>query len=535
MHMLSGLDASFLYLESAQMPMHVGALHWLELPATYRGDFLADLRRHMASRLPLAKALRRKLVMMPLNLASPAWLDAQPDIEQHVVGIRLRRGSGLAELQRQVGRLHAVLLDRDRPLWKFHLFEGLRDTADGRKRYALYTQLHHAAVDGQAAVALAQAILDLTATPRDVAATPKRESRGQFGVAEMLRGALAKQLEQCGKMIKALPGAVGQLGQVAANGAGPAAAQGLKALVAQFSGAAASAASRRGTRVSNLSLAPRTRLNATVSEHRAFAAVSLPLDELNAVRRRHQASLNDALLMICSGALRRYFQEHGPLPRKSLVAAVPISLRAEGDTASNNQASITLMSLGTHLADPAKRLAHVLAASAAMKGTLGSVKNLLPTDFPSIGVPWLLQGVTALASRSRWAEKLPALANLTISNVPGPTEPLYLAGARLLSFHPTSIVTHGLALNITVQSYHGSLDFGLMACAQAMPDVGKLAAHLRSAFAEFAALPAPQPPAAEAPVASAPRSTRLPRTKARSARESGVSRAGAPMPRRGSG
>ncbi len=538
MQMLSGLDASFLYLESAQMPMHVGALHWLEMPASYRGDFLANLRRHMASRLPLAKALRRKLVMMPLNLASPAWLDVDPDIAQHVVGIRLRRGSGLAELQRQVGRLHAVLLERDRPLWKFHLFEGLSDATDGSKRYALYTQLHHAAVDGQAAVALAQAILDLTPTPRDLPEAPKRESKGQFGMAEMLRGALANQFDQVGKIVKALPGAVGLLGQAAAKGAGPAASQGLKALIAQFTGAAASAASTRGTSVSNLSLAPRTRLNATVTAGRTFAAVSLPLDELNTVRRRHHASLNDALLMICSGALRRYFQEHGPLPRKSLVAAVPISLREKGDTASNNQASITLMSLGTHLADPAKRLAHVLAASAAMKSTMGSVKSLLPTDFPSLGVPWLLQGMTALATRSQLAEKLPALANLAISNVPGPTVPLYLAGARILSFHPASIVTHGLALNITVQSYNNSLDFGLMACAQAMPDVAELTAHLRSAFAEFAALPAsaPQPTlAAAVPKPAHPSKPKSSRPVPRTTRPPKVSRAKTPMALRGSG
>ena len=516
MQMLSGLDASFLFLESAQMPMHVGALHWLELPAGYRGDFLAELRRHMASCLPLAKALRRKPAMMPLNLASPAWLDDEPDIEQHVVGVRLRRGSGLAEVQRQVGRLHAVLLDRDRPLWKFHLFEGLRDAADGSKRYALYTQLHHAAVDGQAAVALAQAILDLTPEPREVPAAPRRESKGQFGVGELLRGALANQLEQVGRLVKALPGAVSMIGQAAAKGAGPAASLSLKALVAQFTGAAAATTSTRESSVRNLGLAPRTRLNATVSEGRAFAAVSLPLDELNAIRRRHQASLNDALLMICSGALRRYFQEHGPLPRKSLVAAVPVSLRAKGDTAANNQASITLMSLGTQIADPAQRLAHVLAASASMKSTLGSVKNLLPTDFPSLGVPWLLQGMTALASRSHWAEKLPAVANLTISNVPGPTVPLYIAGARLLSFYPASIVTHGLALNITVQSYNGSLDFGLIACAKAMPDVGKLAQQVRVAFAEFAALPASAAPATRQTATRAGVKSR-PRAKARPA------------------
>ncbi len=541
MQMLSGLDASFLFLESAQMPMHVGALHWLELPAGYRGDFLAELRRHMASCLPLAKALRRKPAMMPLNLASPAWLDDEPDIEQHVVGVRLRRGSGLAEVQRQVGRLHAVLLDRDRPLWKFHLFEGLRDAADGSKRYALYTQLHHAAVDGQAAVALAQAILDLTPEPRDVPASPRRESKGQFGVGELLRGALANQLEQVGKFVKALPGAVSMIGQAAAKGAGPAASLGLKALVAQFTGPAAATTSTRESSVRNLGLAPRTRLNATVSEGRAFAAVSLPLDELNAIRRRHQASLNDALLMICSGALRRYFQEHGPLPRKSLVAAVPVSLRAKGDTAANNQASITLMSLGTHIADPAQRLAHVLAASASMKSTLGSVKNLLPTDFPSLGVPWLLQGMTALASRSHWAEKLPAVANLTISNVPGPTVPLYIAGARLLSFYPASIVIHGMALNITVQSYNGSLDFGLIACAKAMPDVGKLAQQVRVAFAEFAALSATAapttPPAAKRAGAKARSRTNAgpagPTAQAR--RGVGGSGAKAPIPRRGRG
>jgi diacylglycerol O-acyltransferase / wax synthase len=541
MQMLSGLDASFLFLESAQMPMHVGALHWLELPAGYRGDFLAELRRHMASRLPLAKALRRKPAMMPLNLASPAWLDDEPDIEQHVVGVRLRRGSGLAEVQRQVGRLHAVLLDRDRPLWKFHLFEGLRDAADGSKRYALYTQLHHAAVDGQAAVALAQAILDLTPEPREVPAAPRRERKGQFGVGELLRGALANQLEQVGRLVKALPGAVSMIGQAAAKGAGPAASLGLKALVAQFTGAAAATTSTRESSVRNLGLAPRTRLNATVSEGRAFAAVSLPLDELNAIRRRHQASLNDALLMICSGALRRYFQEHGPLPRKSLVAAVPVSLRAKGDTAANNQASITLMSLGTHIADPAQRLAHVLAASASMKSTLGSVKNLLPTDFPSLGVPWLLQGMTALASRSHWAERLPAVANLTISNVPGPTVPLYIAGARLLSFYPASIVTHGLALNITVQSYNGSLDFGLIACAKAMPDVGKLAQQVRVAFAEFAALPGTAAPATP-PAAKRAGAKARPRTHsgpagptAQARRGVGGSSAKAPISRRGRG
>jgi len=497
MKQLSGLDASFLYLETAAMPMHVGALHQFELPASYTGDFLADMRAHMATRLPLAPALRRRLVWMPLNLAAPAWVDAEPDLEEHVVGITLPSGSGLAELQAQVGELHPVLLDRSRPLWKFHVFDGLEAGPNGERRFAMYTQLHHAAVDGQAAVALAQAILDLSPEPREIALRPPRERKGQLGMAAMLRGALANQMQQVGNLVKALPSAVGAISQVAAQSAGGTVSDTVAAMLARVKGEAL----LKNKSVGNLGLAPRTRLNVTVSATRAFAAVSLPLSELNATRRRHHASLNDAVLMICSGALRRFFAKHGPLPRKSMVAAVPISLRAKGDTSSNNQASMSLIMLGTHIADPAKRLAHVLAATASMKATLGNVKSLLPTDFPSMGVPWLLGGLTALYGRAGVADKIPPIANLTISNVPGPTVPLYMAGAKMLSNYPTSIVVHGIALNITVQTYNESLEVGIIACARALPEVDELAAHIESAYLELKGLPAAVVEAA-APVAA---------------------------------
>jgi WS/DGAT/MGAT family acyltransferase len=244
-----------------------------------------------------------------------------------------------------------------------------------------------------------------------------------------------------------------------------------------------------------------------VSTERAFASVSLPLAELKALRRAHDLTLNDVVLMICSGALRRYFLEHGPLPRKSLVAAVPVSTRAAGDTASNNQASMTLVNLGTHVADPMKRLAYVKAATAAMKATLGSVKSLMPMDFPSLGVPWLMGAVSAVYSRARVADRIPPIANVAISNVPGPAFPLYMAGAKMLVNYPTSIVVHGLALNITVQSYNEALDFGLIACGKAMPQVAELALHVKEAFAELQALPptaqaaAPVHAAAGTPVA----------------------------------
>ena len=494
MRQLSGLDASFLYLETAEMPMHVGALHQFELPAHYRGNFLDDMRAHMATRIPLAPALRRKVAWMPLNLAAPVWIDAEPDLDEHIVGITLPDGSGLAELEEQVGLLHPVLLDRSRPLWKFHVFDGLECGPNGEQRYALYTQLHHAAVDGQAAVALAQAILDLGPEPREIPARPARERKGQLAMTEMLRGALSNQLDQLGNLVKALPAAVGALSQVAAQTAGGAVSETAASVWSRIKGAGP----KGGKSVSNLGLAPRTRLNATVSDTRAFAAVSLPLAELNAVRRRHHASLNDAVLMICSSALRRHFAKHGPLPRKSLVAAVPISLRAKGDTASNNQASMSLISLGTHLADPGKRLAHVMAASASMKATLGSVKSLLPTDFPSMGVPWLMEGLTAIYGRAGVADRIPPLANVVISNVPGPTVPLYMAGAKMLTNYPTSIVVHGVALNITVQTYNESLDVGIIACAQAMPEVDEFAAHVETSFLELKGLPVatePAPPA----------------------------------------
>lgn len=495
MDQLPGLDASFLHLETPQMPMHVGALHNFELPATYTGDFTADMRRHMAARLPLAPALRQKLAKMPLNFANPVWIDAEPDLDQHIVTIKLRKGSGQAELEAQIGRLHPILLKRDRPLWKFHVFTGLADGPQGQKRFAMYTQLHHAAVDGQAAVALGQAILDLSPAPRELATPLPRPARAQLGMADMLRGALANQFGLVMSAVKAIPSTVGVLSQMAAQKAGDSAGGTARAMVSRLKGE-----SGRSKSVSNLALAPRTRLNATVSETRAFATISLPLAALNAARRRHKASLNDAVLMICSGALRRHFLRHGPLPRKSMVAGVPISTRAKGDTSSNNQATMTVVSLGTHIADPVKRLAHVLAATAAMKNNLGAMKSLMPSDFPTLGVPWLMQGLGALYAKAHIAERLPAIANVTISNVPGPTVPLYMAGARMLTNYPTSIVVHGVALNITVQTYNESLEFGLIACGKAMPEIAELARHVQTSFDEFQALPA----SAEADVAPAP-------------------------------
>ena len=494
---LSGLDASFLYLETPAMPMHVGAMYLLELPEGHRGRFVHDLRRHYAARMPATPALRRRLWWMPLNLANPAWVDAEPDLKYHIVEHPLPRPARGApaqdartRIEEQVSALHPQLLDRSRPLWRLYVIEGLPRSASGHKQVGVYTQVHHAAVDGQAAVALANVLFDLGPEPREIALRPStRRKTFQIGMAEMLRGAIGNEVGQVVRMARELPATLGTVARTARG------ALGLKKLLAKGSG--------------NVTLAPATPMNVTIGNTRAFASASVPLKDLKALAKVHGATLNDLVLMLCAGALRRYLQQRQQLPRKSLVAAVPISLRPAGDTRADNQASMSLISLGTHLADPARRLAHIRTASQAMKNTMGPMKGILPTDFPSIGVPWLMEAAASLYGKARLADRLPQVANVVISNVPGPQVPIYLAGARVRASCPASIVVHGLALNITVQSFDAHMDFGLMADAAALPDVKALAGALGAAWEELQALP---PPATALVALPAPTAAPAPRT-----------------------
>lgn len=511
MKQLAGIDATFLYLETAEMPMHVGALNVYALPAGHKGSFVAQLRRHMAERVALAPVLRRRLGWMPLNLANPVWVDAEPDLTKHIVSVKLPRsarvGDGMAELEAAVGTLHSQRLDRNRPLWKFFVLEGLAPDAQGRKRVGLYSQFHHAAVDGQAAVALAQSILDVVPEGRRIELRPGRRSKAvRLGLGQMLRGAVANEAQQLAGILRQLPSTLGTL----ADAAGQA-----------LSRSALLGGGGQGAGVRNVTLAPRTVFNRSVSAQRAFAGVSLPLAELKALGRAHEATVNDVVLLLCGSALRRYLAQRDALPRKSLVAAVPISLRASGDTSADTQASMSLVSLGTNIADFSRRLAHVKAATAAMKSTMGNLRSVLPTDYPSIGVPWLVEAATALCGKARLADRIPQLANVTVSNVPGSPVPLYLAGARMLCNYPTSIVVHGIALNVTVESYDQQMDFGLVADAAAAPDVRALADAIRIAFDDLRALGAET--ASARPSAAAAGRAALGQARRRIA--SGVSRA----------
>jgi len=196
------------------------------------------------------------------------------------------------------------------------------------------------------------------------------------------------------------------------------------------------------------------------------------------------------VLAICSSALRRYLADAGELPDEPLVAAVPVSLRAPGDDTQNTQATMFRVPLATHIADPIERYHAILEATAQMKRAVGAFKSVIPTDFPSIGMPWLLPGLASLYGRTRLADRIRPPANLVISNVPGPRVPLYMAGARMLTYWPASIVVHGMALNITVESYVDTLYFGLTACSKAVPDAGKLADYVRDAHRELMKLAA---------------------------------------------
>ena len=222
-----------------------------------------------------------------------------------------------------------------------------------------------------------------------------------------------------------------------------------------------------------------------ISGDRAFAGVAVSLDETKAIARHFDTKLNDIVLAVCAGALRRYFAKSKTALAKTMIGGVPVSLRVPGDTSQGNQVSMMLIDMATHIADPQKRVAAIIAASTKAKSMVGSMKSLIPMDLPSLGIPWLMSVITPLYRTAVASNRIPVVANVIVSNVPGPQIPLYLAGAELKTYYPVSIVTHGLGLNITIQSYAGSLYYGLIACKKTMPDLETFAGHMRAAHREL--------------------------------------------------
>lgn len=521
MKTLSGLDATFLYLETAETPMHVGSLHLYELPAGFKGSFHTAVRKHLAQRIHLAPIFNQRLAFMPLDLGHPSWVNAEPaDLAFHI-----RKVPGGArtvrEVQAEAARLHGERIDRAHPLWEFYIFDSVNVPSDGGykgKIVAFYSKIHHAALDGKAGTLLANAILDVTPEPRKVPPpdpTRSRRPKADLKLGEMIGAVFSNSLAQYAKLVKALPGAASKIGGSVARQA-----------LGGSDGATGKATARRAPKAP-LRLAPHTVFNAAITPQRTLATASLPFADCKRLGQAMGGSFNDIVLWLCATALRNYLSAHQSLPAKPLVAAMPVSLREEGNTELTTQASMSLVDLATQVADPFKRMKAIMASTARVKAALVDLKSVLPTDYPSLLAPWLVGGVAKAAFKtygvSGVAEHLPMLANVVISNVPGPQVPLYLAGARMRTFHPLSIVMHGLALNITIQTYAGSVDFGLIADARAVPDVQALADGLVAAFHEAEALYA----RFNAPAAPLPGQTPGPHVAKATKKRSTPSKAGA--------
>jgi WS/DGAT/MGAT family acyltransferase len=459
MQPLSGLDGLFLHLETPGTPMHVGSLSLLDLPANDRRDFCKSVQRLYARRLALAPVLSRKLAAMPLQLANPAWVQADDvDMKYHVQRVVLPRPGTQAQLEECVGRLHSILLDRTRPLWRVYLIEGLQ-----AGQVAYYTKIHHALVDGQAAIMLARVLFD--PTPRGRRIPPEASARvspGEHpGLGTLAAAAVKHDAAQYLKFVRTLPDIVRTLTGLRSDGAAS----------AQFAGTSG--------------FAPRTPLNVAITGERGFAGISVPLNQVKAIAAAHDAKINDVVLAICSGALRRYLQDRDALPGAPLLAAVPISLREPGNTEYTTQATMARVSLATDIANPVRRLHAIRDAATAAKSATARAKAILPTDFPSFGMPWVLHWLASIYGQAMLANLVPPLANIVISNVAGPRVPLYFAGARMTRYWPLSIVAHGLGVNITVDSYAGAMGFGITAALSAVPDPRRIAGHVLAAHAEL--------------------------------------------------
>ncbi|GAB3552753.1 wax ester/triacylglycerol synthase family O-acyltransferase [Noviherbaspirillum agri] len=468
MKQLSGLDAAFLHLELPEMPMHIGALHLFDLPEGYDGNFRDDVKAHVAGRIHLATLFTKKLAHLPLDFANPIWVeDDDVDLDYHIQQAVLPKPGTMVQLEAMVGKLHSQLLDRTRPLWEFHVIDGLKSG-----QAALYVKVHHSALDGIGAGSLARVLLDLSPEPREFPAPSEGKKESVPGINAMLANVMRHTVAQYWKIAKHLPTTAMTIGS----------------LMLMPKGKRGSVGSSRGGLANKLRPGPKTPLNVSITNQRVFSTVRIPLAEAKAVGKAFGGSLNDAVLAICSSALQRYLDAKGALPGEPLKVLMPVNLRKEGDTELSNKFSIAMTHLPTDKAGAKERMVEIVNASSSLKGTINRVKSLLPTDLPSIGVPWLMSAFASLFSRANLGDNMPPIANVLISNVPGSQEPMYMAGARMASFYPVSIPFHSVALNITVQSYNGALDFGLIACRRAVPDVRELAKYMSEAHLELMAL-----------------------------------------------
>lgn len=447
-------DSMFLLAERREQPMHVGSLQLFEYPPDAPEDWLLEVYNSIVTADPssVAPLFRRRPHRPATALGAWSWqVDQDIDLEHHVRLSALPRPGRVRELLALVSRLHGTPLDRHRPLWEAHLIEGLDSN-----RFAVYSKIHHSLLDGVSALRLLAQSLSDDPTRRDMpmpfSGGTKRRSgapsaRNLAAILDVPTAALRTTYELAELGTKA--GLAAARAFVDANTHLPA-------------------------------LAPRTMLNQPITGARRFAAQSWDLARVKAVAEKAGATVNDVVLAMCSGALRAYLLELDALPDQPLVAMTPVSLRQPGDDVGGNSVGAILCNLGTDRADAADRLETIHSSMEAGKSMLRGLSPTQATVASALAMsPMLLgqvPGVRRVASPGY---------NVVISNIPGPKESLYWNGARLLGVYPLSIPTDGQALNITVTSYDGQLEFGLTGCRAVVPRLQRLLVQLEDSLAEL--------------------------------------------------
>lgn len=442
MRQLTALDAQFLSVESATTTAHVAGVAILDPGAhgPVTRDRLVELLRE---RLHLAPPLRMRVVDVPLGLDRPYWVDdAAVDPGRHVHETVLPDPGDDRQLAAYVARVHALRLDRRRPLWEAHLIHGL---ADGR--IALYTKVHHCAIDGVTGSEILSTLLDPSPELRVVEPPPPARPDSGPGIFGMLAGAIIRSVVQPVETLCSLTRAATDLDALP------------------------------------MLTLPRTPFNGPITSERAFAFGSLPLSEVRRVARAFGMGPNDVVMTLCSSALRRWLLARNALPGRPLVAAVPVALRKTGDGV-GNRISAMITPMATDVACPKERLATVRSAMATAKRRFALSRRSWLSDVCAALPPPLSTLATPVAFRL--AGLTGAGVNLIVSNVPGPRRPLYLCGARMVSYHPLSVVTDATGgISITCVSYDGRLDFGIVVCPSRVPDVWSMIAHLRESMDEL--------------------------------------------------
>lgn len=454
MERLTGSDATFLYMENSVVHMHVTGVILLD-PSTAPDGFTFDrFRRHLIGRLDRIPVFRRRIVQVPFGIDHPVWVeDPAFEIDRHLWSHRLPAPGGPAELAEFVGGYASRPLDRDRPLWDMVILEGL---AGGRA--ALVSKVHHVGVDGVSGNELLAHLVDMSATvevpdERDLARTHTAPVEPVPGPVEVLAEAVGSRVSDPMRQLHAL-------GRT----------------VASFVSAAQQITGESGHTMARPFDAPRTLFNHSITGRRSVAFASTPLEDLAFVRAALGGTINDVLLAACTRSLRSYLAQRGEHFDRPLVVSVPVSVRGrEVDGGSTNQVSDMFVRLPVHLSDPVDQLRFVATDTAEAKAMHGALGQNMLGDVTEVTPPALFKFASRLYSSAGLADRLAPIHNLVVSNVPGPPVPLFVAGARVVGLFPFGPLVEGAGLNISVMSDMGSLDVGVIACPDLVPDVQDVA------------------------------------------------------------